>query len=108
MAEREAKSKPIRDFVNRPPAPPTSEEVKQKRRKLWDAINEFVRQHGAWVTSLPYKSAIRIECIGDSTLPTELIRLGYSPRQCGVGTRIIAGRTARIVSVDIIEITLGR
>jgi hypothetical protein len=45
--------------------------------------------------------------LGGSTLPTELIRLGYSPRQCGVGTRIIAGRTARIVSVDIIEITLG-
>jgi hypothetical protein len=107
VAEREAKTKPIRDYVNRPPAAPTSNEIQQKRRKLWDAINEFVRQHGAWVTSVPYKPAIRIECLGDSSLPSELIRLGYSPRQCGVGTRIIVGRTARIVPVDIIEITLG-
>jgi hypothetical protein len=116
------KTKTVSDWVNRP-ARPESAGLEQRRR-LWEALAEFVASQGGWVTSLPGVKDLRIECPAGSALPSRLIELGYSPRHCGSSTRITPTGTveaitkhsstgqpiihhhAGIVPVDILEISL--
>jgi hypothetical protein len=97
--------------------------VLEKRKALWDALNNYIRGSGGWVTSLPGATTLRVEAPQGSSLPAKLIELGYSPRHCGNGSRIIPGGTvetivdhlsgtrvarqhAGIIPVDVLEISL--
>ena len=90
----------------------------EQRRKLWDAVNEFVRQTGGWVTSVPGVKDMRIEVPQGSSLPAKLTELGYEVRHAGAGSRIANNAITEIIDartvhhsgfmpVDIIEITLA-
>jgi hypothetical protein len=126
MAERSTdKTKTVSDWVNRKPDRPRAAEVEQ-RRLLWEALRDFIHAAGGWVVSLPGLREVRIECPCGSSLPVKLADLGYSVRAAGSGTRItptgtvenviehnrtekpIIHRHPGIVSVDILEITLGK
>lgn len=122
MAERDtSKTKAVRDWVNRPPDRPRAANF-EARRRLWEALSEFVSSNGGWVTSLPGVKDLRIECRQGSDLPIKLRAAGYSVRAAGAGTRIgtitetipdrrtgdpIIKHHGGIFPVDVIEITLG-
>ena len=124
MAERTPrKVQNFSDWANRPPAAPTSAQS-EKQQRLWTALNEYIAAQGGWVTSLPNKPVIRIECVQGSALPAKLIQLGYFPRHCGAGQRLVPGgaietivehsssgepisrRYDGIIPVDVIEIEI--
>src|SRR5690348_11375497 len=52
-------------------------EGRRRRAEQWEAISEFVRRGGGWVTSLPSASPMRLEVERDSTLPDQLAKLGF-------------------------------
>lgn len=123
MAEREAKKpKYVSDWATRPARPESS--GAEQRRKLSEALVAFIQDRGGWVVSPPGSREIRIECVQGSALPAKLIDLGYSPRHCGVGQRLVPGgmietivkhsssgepinrRFDGIIAVDIIAIDL--
>jgi hypothetical protein len=85
------------EFTDRVP------KVSEKRRLLWDALHEFCREQGAWVTSIPHTKELRVECRKDSSLPAKLVELGYDPHHCETRTRIESGK---FMSVDVISILL--
>jgi hypothetical protein len=119
MAERDAtKTKLVSDWINRRPDPPTSQQL-ERRRRLQEALTRYIQLNGGWVTSPPGARGLRVEVVQNSSLPARLTELGYSPRHCGTGTRIVSGGTTEtitdrrgeeivrhhdgIVPVDIIE-----
>jgi len=75
------------------------------RRDLWRALNSFVQENGAWVTSVPGAKIMRIEISEHSSLADRLRELGYLPIDCGMSTRITASGFA---AVSVIEIDLPR
>ena len=79
------------------------EKVSAARMRLWHAIHEFCRHHGAAVTSLPGHRHIRIEMTPGSPLTAKLVDAGYDPQHRCTETRILGGR---FVVVDVISITL--
>jgi hypothetical protein len=89
------------DWLNRPRSEKT--DVNEQRRKLSEALTEYVQQNGGWVTSPPGAKNMRIETPQNSALPTKLIELGYSTRSAGIGTRITSGE---FTPIEIIEISL--
>jgi hypothetical protein len=120
IPRRKAKTKAttLSDWKTRPPSLAT---VQAKRQKLWDAVNEYVRESGGWITSVPGVSLIRIEAPQGSALPSKLTALGYTVVHCGSGTRLtpsgtvetIGTRSAPIirhhagfVPIEILEISL--
>ena len=124
MADEEAKAKTktkattLSDWKARPPS---LADIQAKRQKLWDALNDLVRESGGWVTSVPGVSVLRIEAPQGSALPSKLMALGYAVRHCGSGTRLTPGGTvetigsrsapitrhhAGFVPVDYLEISL--
>jgi hypothetical protein len=64
--------------------------VSGERRRLWEALADYIRLHGGFVTSHPYASPIRIEAPYDSSLPEKLREFGYAPSPAGSVTRIDA------------------
>jgi hypothetical protein len=117
-----SKTKVVRDWVNRRPDPPTAEQ-REKRRRLQEALTNFIHSQGAWVTSPPGARCLRVEIVQNSSLPAKLIELGYNPRHCGTSTRIVSGGTTEtttdrrtgnqiirhhdgIVPIDIIELEI--
>ena len=77
--------------------------VSKRRMQLWHAIEEFCRERGAWVVSVPGHRMIRIECRKDSALPVQLTEFGYTVRHAGSHIRLDAGK---MLPVDEIEIML--
>lgn len=77
----------------------------ERRKNLWDALKRFIESQGAWLTSVPGAKSLRIECRQGSALPSKLVGLGYSPRLCSTGMRIVSGG---FTPVDVLEITLGK
>jgi hypothetical protein len=75
----------------------------ERRNELWQALNKWVIQQGAWVVSLPNVPRIRIEARRGSNLTIKLKQLGYEPRHCGVNTRVAS---SGFLPVDVIEISL--
>jgi hypothetical protein len=63
-------------WANRPRADQPNE-ITERRRDLWRALNQFVADHGGFVTSVQFASPIRIEVPVGSTLPTKLAEVGY-------------------------------
>ena len=94
----------------------------EKRQKLWDAMHEYVREFGGWITSVPGVLKVRIEAPQGSPLPAKLIELGYTVSHCGTGSRLAPSGTVEIthsgnkpvvrhhagfVPIDILEIALA-
>jgi hypothetical protein len=52
-------------------------QITERHRDLWGAINQFVTEHGGFVTSLQFASPIRIEVPMGSALPAKLAEAGY-------------------------------
>jgi hypothetical protein len=79
--------------------------LQAKRQKLWDALNEYVRESGGWVTSVPGVALIRIEAPQGSALSDKLTALGYDVRHCGSGTRLTPGGTVETIGSRSAPIT---
>jgi len=77
--------------------------VSPTRMRLWHAINEFCRQHGGAVVSVPGLAEIRIEIPQGSGLPAKLTDLGYAPHFHAMTTRIDAGM---FKTVDVVTIMM--
>ncbi len=52
-------------WANRP-APVSVKKISEEQRRLWSALNEYIRQHGGFVVSLPFASPMRVEVIAGS------------------------------------------
>jgi len=79
--------------------------VKTKRRELWGALRDFIHQQG-WVTSVSGQPTMRLEIPKNSTLPAKLVEFGYSPRHCGMTTRITT--KGSLMPVDILILDLNK
>jgi hypothetical protein len=95
-------------------------EQKRRQAEAWEALVEFTRRHGGFVTSPPGK-VLRIEVPKNSELPAKLAELRFNVVQCGSVTRVtgalpISPRTERasgppsaFAEMDVLEIrTDGR
>jgi hypothetical protein len=123
MADDGAKAKTktnITDWRKARPAPLLAD-IQAKRQKLWDALNEYVREGGGWVTSVPGVPLLRIEVPQGSELAAKLTALGYTVVHCGAGERLtptgivettgtrsapIIRHHAGFVPIEILEISL--
>jgi hypothetical protein len=78
--------------------------VSEKRRRLWTALNDYIRGQGGWVTSPPFGRFVRIECSQGSSLPVELEKAGHSLRHAGMTTRIDGGifHTVNVLELDLL------
>ena len=79
--------------------------VSAKRRKLWNALHDYIRGQGGWVTSPPFGRFVRIEVEQGSSLPVTLEKAGHRLHHSGMTTRIDAGS---FHVVDVLELDLGR
>ena len=78
--------------------------VSEQRRRLWSALNDYIRGQGGWVTSPPFGRFVRIECNQGSSLPVELEKAGHSLRHVGMTTRVGPGfRTVDVLELDLSE-----
>ena len=69
------------------PAKPKT--LDQKQRKLWQALNSFISEHGGWMVSQPDTEPLRFECRSESELPESLRDLGYDVVSAGTGERLL-------------------
>ena len=79
------------------------EKVSAQRMRLWDALHDYIHQHGGAVVSVPGHKELRIEVPKDSALTAKLAEAGYDPRHCCTTTRITAGA---FISVDVVSIMI--
>jgi hypothetical protein len=79
--------------VQRPKVDPN--EISQRQRDLWDALNQYVTERGAAITSVRYANPLRLEVLPDSPLPAKLRELGYDPVYCEQTTRLGAPVSTR-------------
>ena len=83
--------------------PANKAKVSDHQKRLWKALDDYVRHHGGAVVSVPFHKNLRIEIPKDSALASKLSEAGYRPFHCGMTTRITANGFS---SVDVIEIDL--
>lgn len=68
-------------------------------KERFAALNDFVRARHGFLTSIPGRDEITMECLPDSTLPAELRALGYDVEATGGGERILpTGITEMVVT----------
>jgi hypothetical protein len=82
----------------------TTPKVTEKRRRLWRALNEFIRSQGGWVTSPPSGRFVRIEVEQGSSLLVQLEKAGHRVHHVGMTRRIDAGA---FHVVDVLELDLS-
>ena len=51
--------------------------VSAARRRLWQAVSDYVHGQGGWVTSVPFARFVRIEVKQGSPLPVQLEKAGH-------------------------------
>ena len=78
--------------------------VSEKHRRLWSALNDYIRGQGGWVTSPLFGRFVRIECNQGSSLPVQLENAGHRLRHAGMTTRIDGGA---FHTVDVLELDLS-
>ena len=79
--------------------------VTAARRRLWQAVSDYVHGQGGWVTSVPFARFVRIEVKQGSPLPVQLEKAGHQLRHAGMTTRIGSDGFS---TVDILELDLGK
>jgi hypothetical protein len=64
----------------------------ENRKARFAELNAMATAKGnAWLTSIPGRTEITMECLPDSTLPDDLRKLGYVVTETGEGQRILSG-----------------
>ena len=79
------------------------QKITAQRKRLWNALHDYIRQHGAAVVSVPGHKEMRIEIPKKSALPAKLAEFGYRPHHLCVTSRISAGA---FETVDVVSILL--
>jgi hypothetical protein len=69
-------------------AAPRQPEV-DKRKEQFAALNEFIRQRGGWMTSVPGDPDMRFQTLIGSPLPDALRAAGYDVTETGQTQRIL-------------------
>ena len=82
----------------------TPDPAKERRNQLWSALNRFIIESGAAVTSVPGISPLRVEISKTSNLPTQLMDAGYAVHQCGRVTRIGGPETFTVCDILWIDL----
>jgi hypothetical protein len=78
----------------------------ERQRRLWDALNDFIRSQGAWLVSAPHEKWLRVECECGSPLPVKLSQMGYSDvRAAGVSTRVTSNG---LIPTEFVSFTLPK
>ncbi|MGB8745469.1 MAG: hypothetical protein WCD54_05805 [Pseudolabrys sp.] len=76
--------------------------VSEQRRRLWSALNDYIRGQGGWVTSPPFGRFVRVEVEQGSPLPVQLEKAGHRLHHAGMTTRIGPGfRTVDVLELDL-------
>jgi hypothetical protein len=95
--ERKAKHKEsFSKWVSSPRA--ASNAAAEKRQGLFEALNEYIRANGGWITSVPGVRDLRIEIPRGSALVNKLADLGYVMRCIGSSTRLTTGGHQEVVT----------
>jgi hypothetical protein len=77
------------------PATMPMRNIGEERRRLWDALNQFIHQQGAAVVSMPNRWPVRVEVTRESSLPVKFQELGYIALHVGQTMRDDAVRLLR-------------
>jgi hypothetical protein len=76
--------------------------VSEQRRRLWNALRDFIHSQGGWVISPPFGRLLRIQVEQGSSLPVQLEKAGHRLRHAGMTTRIGPGfRTVDVLELDL-------
>jgi hypothetical protein len=86
------------DRVERPIA-----KVSTEQKRLWDALNDYITQHGGWVVSVPHHRELRVELPRDSALASKLMEFGYGVFAAATSTRTTS---KGLEVVDVISFAL--
>ena len=78
--------------------------VSAARRRLWQAVSDYVHGQGGWVTSVPFARFVRIEVKQGSPLPVQLEKAGHRLHHAGMTTRIGSDGFS---TVDVLELDLS-
>jgi hypothetical protein len=61
---------------------------------------QWVGWRGGWIISIPGAREVRFECRTDSTLPADLVQLGYPLSYEGEGQRIVVAQRVERISLN--------
>jgi len=91
----------------RPRGPATAKD----RLERFAELNREVTAAGGWITSLPGAEAVALECLPESSLPSDLRAAGHDVREAGEGERIlplaIVQRSVRRADGELEPATVG-
>jgi hypothetical protein len=59
------------------------------RKERFEELNQHIRAHGGWITSVPGNRFVDFETLPDSPLPDNLRARGYTVEPDGYGERIL-------------------
>lgn len=93
----------VRGFISKPPDPKL-EEAKRK----FEAINEFVTEHGGWLVSVPGDPTMHLQALPGSTLPGELIELGYLVTRTGETQRLFTSNREAEMAIVTWGLLMGK
>ena len=68
---------------------PKSKAFGQAERKFWLRLRDFIHEHEGWITSEPFTSPVRFECMAGSEIPEDLRARGYDVVGAGSGERLL-------------------
>jgi hypothetical protein len=77
----------------------------ERQKRLWDALNDFIRKSGGWLVSTPNEKYLRVEVERGSSLPTKLTEFGYDVRSAGVSTRVTSNG---LMPTEFVSFTLPK
>ena len=72
------------------PFKPKSSPLDARRKKLWQALNDYIAANDGWIVSQRDVPTIRFECPVGSSLPDLLKSAGHDPRYVGTHERLLA------------------
>jgi hypothetical protein len=79
---------PYTDRLNPRYAVSVNAEQKRRQAEAFEALNEFIRRHGGFVTTPPGDKTLRVEVPKGSVLPARLRELGFAIVERGSVTRV--------------------
>jgi hypothetical protein len=92
-----------------PSTEPTPErerpKISEQRKRLWEALNEFIHKSGGWLVSSPGEKYLRVEIERGSALVTTLDQMGYDVRSAGVSTRVTSNG---LIPTEFVSFTLPK
>jgi hypothetical protein len=71
------------------PIGPAEKDAVRERKERFEALNDYIRKAGGWITSVPGNRLIDFEVLPGSPLPDDLRARGYTVHADGEGERIL-------------------